>query len=1011
MDVEFGEAKKQKQHVKSRRAVKEKRAKEQQKRKKDGSGKLSLKAKKAANPKAFAFASGRNATRSAQRKVELEQRRLHVPLPEKIVEEPPPMIVTVMGPPGSGKSTLIRSLVKRYSKVNLSEVNGPITVVTSKKQRITFIECPNDLCGMLDVAKVSDLVLLLINSSKGFQMETFEFLNMLQAHGFPKIIGVLTHLDTFKKQQGKHIKNTKKNLKQRFWTEIYQGAKLFYLTGLHYGKYHKREILNLSRYVSVSKMRPLIWRNAHPYVVADRVEDLTAPDMTEANKKSDRKVVFYGYLRGLPIREGTTVHLSGVGDFSISAIDRLEDPCPAPSSSKQISKSNGTDQKQKRRLNDRQKLIYAPMSDVTGIRYDADAIYIDVPGAIAKKKSEEVTDEGDVLMGQISRPKSTLDAGLEQSEITLFKHSNPIVNNEFNNYDESANDGEEELDEGEIEDEDEQLREGQSESQDEEQDELEESDEEFDLNDPQVLEKLKAQFVKKNDEESRGDSSEPEFEDLEDASHCSDGTDVEEDIDCGKENYNRFYEPELEKLVKSVEEDQKKESLEEKKLKAKERFLNEAPGEKLDPEEDGEGAEKSYFDLVKDSMRKQEGTKKEFLASLDPKTRQRIEGVPIGSYVRIVLNGVPCEFMNNLNSKKLLLLGGLGPNEQAFGIIQARIKKHRWFSKILKNNEPLILSIGWRRFQTCPLYSMKDGSRNRLIKYTPEHLHCLATFYGPIVPPGTGICAFRSILPGQSGFRISATGSVEEIDASLDIVKKLKLTGVPYEIHRNTAFIRDMFVSELEVAKFEGAAIRTVSGIRGAVKKGVKSPSGAFRATFEDKILMSDIVFLRTWYSVQPRRFYTCVTNLLEPGSEQWAGMRLNSEVRTQKILPVPNKPDSHYKPVLRVERKFNSLKIPRSLERDLPFASKPKILPKRSKQTYVAKRAVILEPHERKQVTLLQQLATISHDKQAKRKMKKQEEHARYLVKKQKEEEKKNKRKLEHVIEGYKAKKPDRDG
>ena len=32
----------------------------------------------------------------------------------------------------------------------------------------------------------------------GFEMETFEFLNVLQTHGFPKVMGVLTHLDHFK---------------------------------------------------------------------------------------------------------------------------------------------------------------------------------------------------------------------------------------------------------------------------------------------------------------------------------------------------------------------------------------------------------------------------------------------------------------------------------------------------------------------------------------------------------------------------------------------------------------------------------------------------------------------------------------------------------------------------------------------------------------------------------------------------------------------------------------------
>ncbi len=69
------------------------------------------------------------------------------------------------------------------------------------------------------------------------------------------------------------------------------------------------------------------------------------------------------------------------------------------------------------------------------------------------------------------------------------------------------------------------------------------------------------------------------------------------------------------------------------------------------------------------------------------------------------------------------------------------------------------------------------------------------------------------------GWRISATGVVLGAEAAPRVVKKLRLVGTPFRIARHTAFVGGMFGSGLEAAKFEGAAVRTVSGIRGTIKK------------------------------------------------------------------------------------------------------------------------------------------------------------------------------------------------
>jgi ribosome biogenesis protein BMS1 len=60
--------------------------------------------------------------------------------------------------------------VRRFTKHNLGVPQGPVTVVSGKTRRITFVECGNDLNSMVDLGKVVDLVLLMIDGSFGFEM-------------------------------------------------------------------------------------------------------------------------------------------------------------------------------------------------------------------------------------------------------------------------------------------------------------------------------------------------------------------------------------------------------------------------------------------------------------------------------------------------------------------------------------------------------------------------------------------------------------------------------------------------------------------------------------------------------------------------------------------------------------------------------------------------------------------------------------------------------------------------
>ncbi|KAJ3155122.1 Glycoside hydrolase 2 (Mannanase, beta-galactosidase) [Geranomyces variabilis] len=1055
------------------------------------------------NPKAFASFSGQKADRTIRRNLDKDQTKLHVPLVDRTPLEAPPVIVAVVGPPGTGKTTLIQSLVKRYTKHGLAEIKGPVTVVSGKARRLTFIECNNDVNSMIDVAKVADLVLLLIDASFGMEMETFEFLNILQVHGFPKVMGVLTHLDKFK--DNKRLRKTKKRLKHRFWTEIYQGAKLFYLSGLVNGRYLKNEVLNLSRFISVMKFRPLIWRNTHPYVLADRVEDLTDPELLRTHPKSDRTVSLYGYMRGTNIKPDMKVHIPGVGDQRISEISLLPDPCPKP-------------EKVRKTLSDKHKLIYAPMSDVSGILYDKDAIYINVPGQFAKRSDDNEYDPegrgaGEKMVYDLQNAPETLADNIAKSQLRLFNSSEAITavtevqvadgrrrrrsgedpmlsdgdeddeeeedarsedeadedvadssGEEMDSDDDSENEADEGIhragrrrvrlvelnnDEGERDDEvafadsdsnlddddeddiddidgaarwrgkmldkaangfhlkrrvnlmdvvygDNPTQTSGGEESDDSQDEDESglfrvrkatrnqdrslaladackvearSDELSQWADESVLESLRHRFI--TAQPPTGEAGAPaeenevfgDFEDLETGEKVEGG-----DGPTGEGNGADAAEDSHAKLAKRKEE-------------LKQKFDAHYDGS------DDEGGKTNMYESMKEDMAKQAAINREEFMDDDLNLRAQVEGYRPGAYVRIILKDMPCEFIENFDPTYPVIVGGLLAAEENFGFMQVRIKRHRWHKKTLKNNDPLIISLGWRRFQSIPVYSLNDGTRNRMLKYTPEHMHCLATFFGPTTPPNTGFCAFQQLTDTTAAFRLSATGVVLEIDKSSEIVKKLKLTGVPSKVFKNTAFIKDMFTSSLEVAKFEGASIRTVSGIRGQVKKHVGKPEGQFRATFEDKILMSDIVFLRAWYPVKPKRFYNPVVSLLLSEKSEWQGLRTVGQLRRDEGLKAPVNKDSLYKPVERKVRRFNALRIPKTLQAELPFASKPKLLKKQSKPTLMTRRAVVMEPHEKKVTALIQALNTIHKEKARKAKEKTTAKREKYLKKKHDEE------------------------
>ena len=787
------------------------------------------------NPKAFTFTNPGKLARQAARSHDIKEKRLHVPLVDRLPDEPPPRLVTIVGPPGVGKTTLLKSLIRRYAKETISDPVGPITIVTSKKQRLTFVECPNELEAMVDMAKVADIVLLMIDGNFGFEMETMEFLNVLAATGMPgNVFGVLTHLDLFRKPQA--LKDAKKRLKHRLWSELYQGAHLFYLSGVLNGRYPDREIHNLSRFLSVMKNpRPLVWRNSHPYSIIDNYRDITHPTKIEEDENCDRSVELSGYLRGTNFTAaGQRVHIPGLGDYTISSMEVLPDPCPTPAMEQAL--NNAAGKSNRRRLDEKDKRLYAPMADRSGLKITGDHIVITREKGFTFDKDAEGVERGEGeqliidlqserrLLGQTEQGVKLFSSGKEIVQVPEeadtgrksqrrarfadrgegsgdedFPEDDDFVSgdeeegsdveSEFNEqklgkmfkkqadkeegdlaFADSDSDlgsisGDEGLEDWDDEDSDEEggdstWKENMMERaqklhgkrrpyratdlarymyddsispsdalkkwrrEDEEDEDMEEDIEQdddtffkrtgkegedagedryiprFDYQDlaakwsnEESMEILRKRFATSNllddkadegsddegsgfgDEEDEGDGA---FEDLE-AEEEDEGEDSDEAEDDA-ENPEKSLEAEREKNARRKEELKLRFEEEDR-----EGFKNDKAIARREGGEEDEFGEDDWYDAQKAALQKQLDINKSEFENLDESQRTSVEGFKAGKYAKIVLEGVPAEFVTKFQPRMPVIVGGLSATEDRFGFVQVRIKKHRWHKKIRKS--------------------------------------------------------------------------------------------------------------------------------------------------------------------------------------------------------------------------------------------------------------------------------------------------------------------------------------
>ena len=103
----------------------------------------------------------------------------------------------------------------------------------------------------------------------------------------------------------------------------------------------------------------------------------------------------------------------------------MKDPCPLPGTEK------------KRSLNEKERLIYAPLSGMRGTMYDKDAIYIDMgnnfnaPNKYSSQQGERKLTAAEQLMETFKDSSEMIDEKLKTSQFKLTSGAMAVTGEEF----------------------------------------------------------------------------------------------------------------------------------------------------------------------------------------------------------------------------------------------------------------------------------------------------------------------------------------------------------------------------------------------------------------------------------------------------------------------------------------------------------------------------------------------------------------------------------------------------
>ncbi|KAL6492972.1 hypothetical protein OROGR_032731 [Orobanche gracilis] len=267
---------------------------------------------------------GAKAARLQRNKMMREQKRAAILEEKRALSGPssPPRVIVLFG---LSAHVNLNSLEEDFMSLFSEEKNSPLLPAIASptyKLRATVLKAPHgDFLTCMEMAKVADLLVFVASPNSLFEVDdTDSFidsfgsqcLSVFRTIGLPSTVVLLRDLPNDLKSKNE----LKKMCSSMFASEFPEDCKF-------YPADEKDELHKFMWLLKEQRLTVPHWRNQRSYLMAQKV-DVVAEPGTSYNST----LVLTGYLRSHGLSVNQLVHVSGAGDFQLSQIELLKDPCP-----------------------------------------------------------------------------------------------------------------------------------------------------------------------------------------------------------------------------------------------------------------------------------------------------------------------------------------------------------------------------------------------------------------------------------------------------------------------------------------------------------------------------------------------------------------------------------------------------------------------------------------------------------------------------------------------------------